>query len=59
MTESDKVKLILANEEKIKNQALKNRREMGVEGSDGEEDDQLKRPASIFDFGINSVELRK
>ena len=64
ISESDKVKLILANEDKIKEQALKHRREMGVEeveegNEERESAAEAGRRRSIFDFGVNAVELRK
>ena len=40
LTQSDKVRLILANEDKIKDQAKQNRKEMGLQDSSDEEEEE-------------------
>ena len=46
----------MANRNKIKEQAKKNRREAGIEDSD---DDEEPERTSIFDYDVDIVEIRK
>ena len=54
------MKLILANKNKIKAQAKKNRKEMGiVDESDLEEEADEENKPSMFELEVDCVELRK
>ena len=59
LSEADKVKLILANKDKIKAQAKKNRKEMGMEDESDMEEEEVEREPTIFDYDVDCVDKRK
>ncbi len=60
LSQSEKVKLILANKTKIEELAKQNRKAMGVVDSEDEEErPKKKKQRSIFSFDIDAVEIRK